>query len=368
MATAADLIENGLHVRQAVATAGESLEVATNLDGVADAVQDGILNALSERGIAFDRPGHAVIHQENQEEASADMLRPAVAERHTMSAMLRVAAEASYEKLFLSGGERDCTRLLSAGGPNGGKSLVAPAGLAPTHFCDEEFTEILKWRLGIPPGDVAGAPLHCRNFAAKTGEVCEEELNQHCDHALNCSHGPLRIRRHEDVADSLADAVADTGAHVRREAYIKSFCTESHDAWLDVWAFGGLHLPELIIDVTIRHPMVQRYQPSASRQAGVAAAAAEKDKQQRYPPAAGRTVTAFAMETWGRLGLSGEELLQALAAEAARHARRHGQTATAGAFIRRWRATLDASLQRGVAAALTSSRCGLPGKTHRRWR
>ena len=44
---------------------------------------------------------------------------------------------------------RSRTRLLSAGGPNAGKALVAPAGLTPTHLRDEEFTEILRWRLGV---------------------------------------------------------------------------------------------------------------------------------------------------------------------------------------------------------------------------
>ena len=90
---------------------------------------------------------------------------------------------------------------------------------------------------------------------------------------------------------------------------------------------------------------------------------------QRYPPAQGRGVWTLAMETWGHLGNEAEETLTTLAAEATRHARRHGHVVTAGSFIRRWRASLDASLQRGVAAALLAARCGLPGTSHRkRWR
>ena len=193
-------------------------------------------------------------------------------------------------------------------------------------------------------------------------------MNEYLDHAVCCSNGPLRIRRHDDIANCLADIVDETGAHVRREAYMQSFSTADSDAWWDIWAFGGMHLPELIVDVTVRHPVVARCQPRASRQAGVAAAAAEEDKQQRYPPAGGRSVTAFSVETWGRLGLSAEELLATLAAEATRHARRRGHAATASSFLRRWRASLDASLQRGVAAALLAARCGLPGKPHKRWR
>ena len=191
---------------------------------------------------------------------------------------------------------------------------------------------------------------------------------EYLDHAMCCSNGPLRIRRHEDIADSLADMIDETGAHVRREAYMKVFSTEAADAWLDIWAFGGMHLPELIIDVTVRHPVVARYQPNASSQPGAAAAEAEADKQARYPPAGGRSVSAFAVETWGRLGQTAEELLTTLAAEATRHARRRGHVVTTGAFMRKWRASLDASLQRGIAAALLSARCGMPGKPHRRHR
>ena len=127
-----------------------------------------------------------------------------------------------------------------------------------------------------------------------------------------------------------------------------------------------MHIPELILDVTVRHPMVARYQPGAAERAGVAATMAEAEEQTRYPPAAGRKVTAFAVQTWGRLGDFAEQLLPRLAEVATLKARRQGQVTTAGAFLRRWRATLDACLQRGVAASLLAARHGLPGTPHRR--
>ena len=77
---------------------------------------------------------------------------------------------------------------------------------------------------------------------------------------MACSTGPLRIRRHDDLVNCLADIVDETGAHVRREGYMRTSTPEG-DAWLDVWAFGGMHVPELILDVTVRHPVVARYQP-----------------------------------------------------------------------------------------------------------
>jgi len=370
VARAADLIEVGVPLRQAIVGWGIDLVTAASVDGVDDAVAEGLLMMLADRGIGFDGPGHPA---QLRVETEADMenydftaaaLRPAALQKHSMSGMLRIAALASYEEQFQAAGERSSTRLLSAGGPNAGKSLTAPAGLKTTHFADEEFTEIVRWRLGLAP---EAEPTLCQNAIAK-GKVCEETMNEFLDHAMCCSNGPLRIRRHEDIANCLADMIDDTGAHVRREAYMKVFSTAESAAWLDIWAFAGMHLPELIIDVTVRHPVVQRYQPNASVHAGAAAAEAEKDKQSRYPPASGRSVSAFAVETWGRLRQTAEEMLTNLAAEATRHARRRGQAVTAGAYLRKWRASLDACLQRGVAAALLAARCSLAGKPHHRHR
>ena len=108
------------------------------------------------------------------------------------------------------------------------------------------------------------------------------------DHAVCCRCGPMRIRRHNTMADHVADMIDNTGAHVRREAYVKEFCTAASDAYLDVWAFGGVHVDDLLVDVTIRHPMTDRCQPAASQTAGRAAEIGESDKQERYPPQGGR--------------------------------------------------------------------------------
>ena len=72
-----------------------------------------------------------------------------------------------------------------------------------------------------------------------------------------------------------------TGAHTRREAYIKEFSRSGVDAYLDVWAFFGVHVEDLLIDATIRHPISSRYQPHAAQQNGWAAECADRDKQER---------------------------------------------------------------------------------------
>ena len=123
---------------------GYDVQIAWEHDGANDAIADGLLTMLNERGVNFDSPGHPVVMAPNIEPATtADILRPASAERHTMSAILRVVADANINQLKAAGDDRDNTRLLSAGGPNAIKSLTALAGLKPTHFADEGFTEML---------------------------------------------------------------------------------------------------------------------------------------------------------------------------------------------------------------------------------
>jgi len=97
-----------------------------------------------------------------------------------------------------------------------------------------------------------------------------------------------------------------------------------------------MHLPELIADVTVRHPVVDRYHPDASLQAGAAAAVAEVGKPTRSPPAGVRAVTALGND-WGGPWQKAAEFLTTLAAEATRHARRRGHVVTTGAFTRKWR-------------------------------
>ena len=187
-------------------------------------------------------------------------------------------------------------------------------------------------------------------------------LDSHADHAVICPCGPLRIQRHNVYADELAEFIVETGAHVRREAWVGEMANEQSDAILDIWAFGSLDVSDLLVDVTIRHPMAAMYQPAASRDVGHAAAQAVQQKQHRYPASGGRSVTPFAIETWGRLDAGAEELLDRLAAAATRRDVFRGHAPPPGGRLKRWRAALDAVFQRGVAMSLMSARHGLTGR------
>ena len=93
---------------------------------------------------------------------------------------------------------------------------------------------------------------------------------------------------------------------------------------------------------------------------GYAAQRAELEKLARYPPAAGKAVWPLAHETFGRLGERAEELLQQCAAIATRRAHRRGRQP--GNVLRNWRARLDATLGRGLAAQLHQASAGTPGQ------
>lgn len=363
LARAADIIETGHVLRRVVAQWGHDMATACSMDGADDAVAQGIFESLAERGVELTAPGVAQPRGSARRIVSeVSLLRPSAPDSHTLSRLLRASATARHTRLLRDAAERDRIRLNSAGGPNAGKALVAPAGLRAAHFSDEHFASILHWRLGC---SFVGGVSCCKNYAASTGETCDAVLDAEGDHAVCCAYGPLRIKRHDAYADDLAEIIMETGAHARREAYVKAFTTPVSEAWLDIWAFGKNQLQDLLVDVTIRHPASSAYRSQAADEVGFAAKRAEEQKVERYPTKDGRSVVPFAVETWGRIGEQGEQLLQTLAAEATRHSRSRGHQVTAGAFLRRWRAGLDAVLQRGVAMCLDSARHGLPGHVPR---
>ena len=148
------------------------------------------------------------------------------------------------------------------------------------------------------------------------------------------------------MADICADTVEEIGGVARRDVFLPEFSANG-EAWLDVWAYGVQELPDALLDITVRHPGSQSYQPEAATRSGHAAARGEKDKLDRHPPAGGRQVWPVAHESWGRLGGMAEQLLESCAAAASSPAWRAGRLP--GNPIKRWRAQLDAEIHRGIA-------------------
>ena len=99
--------------------------------------------------------------------------------------------------------------------------------------------------------------------ATANGELCNALLDAGGDHAVQCGTGPLRNFRHDDLADIYAGIFEEVGALARREVFVPEFLA-NEEAWLDVWAYGIMELPDVLLDITVRHPRADRYQPGAA--------------------------------------------------------------------------------------------------------
>jgi hypothetical protein len=188
---------------------------------------------------------------------------------------------------------------------------------------------------------------NCRNVSYADAQ-CGDALDRDGDHGVICPTGPWRSFRHTSLCDEYAGIFDEVGAYVRREAYVEEMSRE-YDAILDAWA-GTAELPDLLADVTVRHPTCSHYMPAASAITGYAADHAEREKMRKHPPSQGHRIIPFAHENSGRLGPQAEDLMSRCAAVATRPAHRQGRLPPR--VLRKWRARLDATLAPGIAMQL----------------
>ena len=170
-------------------------------------------------------------------------------------------------------------------------------------------------------------------------------------------------RRHNALAYVWADITEEAGGTARREAFVTEW-SRLTDAVADVAVIGIPEAPDLLLDITVRHPLVDNRCARAAEESAYTAIQAEKDKQKRYPATAGRSVWPVAYETFGRAGPDAERLLGTLAAAAKRNANSCGREP--GRELQRWRATIDGTLLRGVAAQIHAAQYSLPGRRTQR--
>ena len=210
----------------------------------------------------------------------------------------------------------------------------------------------------------------CRNSTVDKSNMCSGACGADGTHAVECKVGPVLKRRHDALGDVWADIMEETGATVRREAFVPEITTGRAEAWLDIWAFGFQEFRDLLLDVTVRHPASSRYLSHAADRDGYACEVAAEEKRKRYGQSNSvhnvRRVVPLPQETWGRLGDEAEALLESAAAAVSRAAGRLGRATPVSCVLRRWRSKLDACLHRLVAHQLHSSQHGLPGTARRR--
>ena len=320
-------------------------------------------NPFHGKGEPFPSPAPEQVHRAGLAHATqqAADLRPPVPARHLLSAMLRHVADRNYANLLAESSPTALPRPRSAAGPTAGASLVAPLSTPGISFTDEEWECALRRRLGLPPvGPLQPHGIRlCKNWNATKSVFCGVPLDADGSHAAICPCGPLTNLLHDGLCDVWCDILDETGVCTRRELYVPALSTPQKDAWLDIGSFGPGEFGQLLFDVTVRHPGAARYTAAAAATDAATAAQGSRDKTDRY----GASVTALVHESWGRLNDAAESCLSSASEAAARLDWRHGRAP--GKRLQRWRAILDANLQRGQAAMQQSATHGLPGKAHR---
>ena len=304
-------------------------------------------------------------------------LRPPCPQRHLLRAYLSRAAEQRWQRLCSQSSPQAALRLHSAGGGTAGRSLVAPPQMEGMNFTDAQLRRILRWRLGKKE-----AACQCRAEPSAGGQRCGAPIGIEGFHCMSCMLGPCRVALHHELSNLFCSFVEEAGGRARREVFVPEFAAKKQVASadedpvdderrtfavLDVWGFGCAEISDLLLDITVRNPGSAKYRPRSEQTPGWTCIAAEREKQRRYPPAAGRRVHTVALEGWGRLGAEGEAVLLTL--KAAADARDHRSGHVPHGRLARWRALIDATVQRGIARCIDFCRVGPPGHAWRqRWR
>ena len=275
---------------------------------------------------------------------------------HALLDSLESASHAAL-RVRLAGSKRALARHPSCAGPVSSRWLTQfPTSWWP-QIGDDRFVMALKFRLGLP---LHPAGLQCAHKLSKDqSKQCGKDLDIYGDHAATCNVGPYVSSRHNSLNGVLAQAGRDAGYAALLEQVVPElgFRRRRRDgrevleeAVLDVELFGHPSAPDRLLDGTVRHPAAAHILEAASRQPGAAAEEGARCKEERYPPTAGKVVLPCAVETWGRIDVRLDGLLDELAVLAAHRQRERGLLPTR--WRAKWRTQVSVQLALGVARAL----------------
>ena len=147
LARAVRLEEHGLALRAAICSWGVDEETARQHDGVNQATGEGLLGLLAAQDITAIGGGGRPVAAAQAE--AAGPLRPQVPMKHLLSCYLKHAADAKYAQVLEASPSETRTLMFSAAGPTAGSSFSAPLNVPGVHYSDRQWTEALRWRLGV---------------------------------------------------------------------------------------------------------------------------------------------------------------------------------------------------------------------------
>jgi len=183
--------------------------------------------------------------------------------------------EALFERLKSKLSIRSQNLMLSCTMPHASDWLLAP----PIHglglgLQSDVFRTALKFRLGMP---LFSEPFPCPALSAE-GKVCGTEMDVFGDHAPCCHNGPSLLFRHNNVRDILGHAARGAGLSavvIEKKNQIDGSNAKPGDITVQQYHRG---FASSAFDVTITHPLQQKYKEIAMEEAGMVAEEAHDRK------------------------------------------------------------------------------------------
>jgi hypothetical protein len=189
-------------------------------------------------------------------------------ERHT----------ALFEHLKVNSSIRSQNLLLACSMPHASDWLLAPPipGLG-LGLQSDVFRTALKFRLSIPLFD---APFACPSLSSE-GKACGAQMDVFGDHAACCHNGPSLVFRHNNVRDILGHSARGAGLSavvIEKKNQVAESKVKPGDITVQQYHRG---FATSAFDVTITHPLQQKFLEIAMEEAGVAAEDAHDRKLQK---------------------------------------------------------------------------------------
>lgn len=187
--------------------------------------------------------------------------------------------KALFERLKAKASIRSQNLMLSCTMPHASDWLLAPPipGLG-LGLQSDVFRTALKFRLGIP---LFNEPFPCPALSSSDGKACASEMDIFGDHAPCCHHGPSLVFRHNNVRDILGHSARAAGLAavvIEKKNQIDGSKAKPGDITIQQYHRG---FATSAFDVTISHPLQQKYKEIAMEEAGVVAEDAHDRKLQK---------------------------------------------------------------------------------------
>ena len=151
---------------------------------------------ISSRLLIIEPANASSTHRNQSECQSATRECLGNRRRGFLSKALKAMRAKDKEQLMLALDKRSQSRLHRCGGPVSGLFLTQTPDQPELRMQDDEFITAAQWRLGAltPHSDAK-----CRLRDAED-RICNQAMDNHCDHGATCKVGRGVLRTHNAVA------------------------------------------------------------------------------------------------------------------------------------------------------------------------